>query len=78
MVRVTMANEFMTANQVGFPVDTMARAMKVSRSGFYAWIRGEPSARDLANRELLTKIRRVHKTSKQTYGAPRFHSELAA
>jgi len=52
--------------------------MKVSRSGFYAWIRREPSARDLADKELLTKIRRVHKASKQTYGAPRVHAELAA
>jgi putative transposase len=40
--------------------------MKVSRSGFYAWVRREPSARDLADKELLTKIRRVHKASKQT------------
>ena len=52
--------------------------MKVSRSGFYAWVRREPSARDLADKELLTKIRRVHKASKQTYGAPRVHAELAA
>jgi len=28
--------EFMTANQADFPIDTMARAMNVSRSGFYA------------------------------------------
>ena len=68
----------MTANQAEFPIDTMARAMKVSRSGFYAWVRREPSARDLADKELLTKIRRVHKASKQTYGAPRVHAELAA
>lgn len=68
----------MTANQAEFPIDTMARAMKVSRSGFYAWIRREPSARDPADRGLLTKIRRVHKTSNQTYGAPRVHAELAA
>jgi len=68
----------MTANQAEFPIDTMARAMNVSRSGFYAWARREPSARDLADKELLTKIRRVHEASKQTYGAPRIHAELAA
>ena len=68
----------MTANQAEFSIDTMARAMNVSRSGFYAWARREPSARDLADRELLTKIRLVHKASKQTYGAPRVHAELAA
>ena len=68
----------MTANQADFPVETMARAMNVSRSGFYAWTRREPSARDLADQELKVKIRRIHEASKQTYGAPRIHAELAA
>jgi putative transposase len=68
----------MTANQADFPVETLARAMNVSRSGFYAWTRRGPSARDLADQELTMKIRRIHVTSKRTYGAPRVHAELAA
>ncbi len=51
--------------------------MNVSRSGFYAWTRREPSARDLADRELIVKIRRIHKASRGTYGAPRIHAELS-
>ena len=68
----------MTANQADFPVETMAKAMKVSRSGFYAWTRREPSARDLADQELTAKIRRIHAASKRTCGAPRIHAELSA
>jgi putative transposase len=68
----------MTANQAVFPIELMARAMRVSRSGFYAWTRREASARDLADQELTAKIRRIHTASKQTYGAPRVHAELSA
>jgi putative transposase len=68
----------MTANQADFPIETMARAMGVSRSGFHAWSRREPSARELADRELLAKIRRIHAASGEVHGAPRIHAELAA
>ena len=68
----------MAANQAIFPAETMARAMNVSRNGFYAWTRREPSARDLAEQELTVKIRRIHAGSKQTHSAPRVHAELAA
>lgn len=68
----------MTAIEAYFSTKKMARAMGVSRSGFYAWSRREPSARDLADRELLAKTRRIHAASKETYGAPRIHAELAA
>ncbi len=70
--------EFMTANQADYPVEAMARVMNVSRSGFYAWFNREPSARDMADRELKFRIEAIHKTSKQTSGAPRIHAELAA
>jgi putative transposase len=68
----------MTANQAGFPVEAMARAMGVSRSGFHARSRREPSARDPAERELLAKIRRIRAASRETCGAPRIHAEPAA
>jgi putative transposase len=40
----------MMSNQAEFPIETMARSMGVSRSGFYAWQSREPSARDIADR----------------------------
>ena len=60
-----------------FPIETMARSMDVSRSGFYAWQSREPSARDVADRELTDLIRQIHGASRDSYGAPRIHAELA-
>ena len=67
----------MTASQAMFPVKTMARTLGVSRSGFYAWRDREPSAREAADAELTDHIKRIHAASKETYGAPRIHAELA-
>ena len=67
----------MTANQAVFPVQTMARVMGVSRSGFHAWLSRPPSMRSKADAMLSDRIAGVHLASKETYGAPRIHAELA-
>lgn len=67
----------MSANQAQYPVQLMARALGVSRSGFYASQGRGPSLRDEVDAELLKDIKRIHKASKKTYGAPRIHAELA-
>ncbi len=67
----------MTANQAMYPIQSMAKILGVSRSGFYAHARRRPSARDLADAELTERIEKIHATSKETYGAPRIHAELA-
>ena len=67
----------MTANQATFPLKAMARALAVSRSGFYAWCNRSPSARALADAALTERISSIHQASKETYGAPRIHAELA-
>jgi transposase-like protein len=41
-------------------VKLMCAAMGVSRSGYYAWRKRRPSARELANRQLLVAIRAVY------------------
>ena len=68
----------MSANQATYPVETLARTMGVSRSGFYAWVAREPSTQDIADQELSGLIRQIHDASHQTYGAPRIRAELAA
>lgn len=68
----------MTANWAGYPVETKARGMGVSRSCFYAWQASEPSARDIADPELTDLIRRIHASLRHSYGAPRIHAELSA
>jgi len=66
----------MSANQASFPVATMARVFGVSKAGYYAWIHGPPSSHAVADEALLKRVRTVHASSWQTYGAPRVHAEL--
>lgn len=54
-----------------WPVQVMCRVLKVTRSGFYAWLKRKPSARDRRNQQLLEKIRKVYAESRGLYGSPR-------
>ena len=65
-------------NKAEFPVKFMCQVLKLSRSGFYQWSKREPSARAIANQELLTEVKTVYETSDETYGSPRITSELKA
>ncbi len=68
----------MSAHQAEFPIRMMARVLKVSASGYYAW-RGRPaSPRATADADLTRRVRTVHAASRGTYGAPRIHAELKA
>jgi putative transposase len=68
----------MSAHQAEFPIRTMARVLKVSASGYYAWRSRAASARATADADLTRRIRTIHAASRATYGAPRVHAELAA
>jgi putative transposase len=48
----------------------------LSRSGYYAWLRREPSVRAQKDRVLSAKIRQFHAQSRGIYGAPRIHADL--
>ncbi len=50
--------------------------MQVTRSGYYAWRKREPSARKKQDEALLDPIRRFFERSKQTYGSPRILRDL--
>lgn len=56
----------------------MCQALKVSKSGYYAWLRRPESQRARQNRQLLGQIRVVHERSRKTYGSPRVTAELHA
>src|SRR5258708_3428515 len=68
----------MSAHQAVFPIATMARVLGVSKAGYYAWLRRSPSARAVADRVLIKRIRTIHVTSHETYGVPRIHAEVRA
>jgi len=54
----------------------MARLLEVSRSGYYRYVKRPMSARSCRDTELFSKIKRIHETSRETYGSPRIHHEL--
>ena len=47
----------------------MCKVLKVSKSGFYAWMKADPSKRELENRELLKDIKKAYDDSKGVYGS---------
>jgi putative transposase len=57
-------------------VSLMARALGVSRQGYYAWAKRGLSARARQDQVLTEKIRRHHAASDEIYGAPRIHADL--
>lgn len=56
----------------------MCRVLEVSTSGYYAWLKRPPSQRTQEDAKVLKRIREIHHRSKETYGTPRIHAELAA
>ena len=50
----------------------------MSKAGYYAWLHRPPSAHAVADAALLKRVRTVHASSRQTYGAPRVHADLRA
>ena len=55
----------------------MCRALKISRSGFYAWNDRPLSPRARADIGLTARIHEIHRRSQGSYGAPNIHAELA-
>lgn len=66
----------MKDRRIFFPLDQMARTLGVSCSGYYDFIKRQPSKRELENGEIVTKIRAIFEASRETYGSPRIHAEL--
>lgn len=59
-----------------FPVRMMCRCLRISPSGYYEW-RGRPlSQRARENRQLLRRIRNIHKESDGVKGSPRVWEAL--
>lgn len=69
-----MKYAFIKGHWASFPLRTLCLILRVSRSGYYAWLRRHP--RRNKRFELLTAIRDVHKTSRRSYGSPRIFKAL--
>ncbi len=73
-----MIFSFIETERADHSVPLMCRVLRVSRSGYYAWRERPPSRRERANAVLGERIRRIHRDSRGTYGAPRIHAQLRA
>jgi putative transposase len=65
------------ANQATHSVGMLCRLLRISRSGFYAWRDRPMSDRARADLSLTAKIEAIYRRSRDTYGAPNVHAELA-
>jgi putative transposase len=57
-------------------VKMLYRVMKVSRGGYYEWLKRPPCARQREDQRLLKKIEKLHYECREAYGAIRLSNEL--
>jgi len=67
---------FVQEHRETFRVGKMCEVLKVSRSGFYAWFKRQPSRRILEDGVIAGQVRAVHRESRRIYGSPRVYREL--
>ena len=67
---------FIAAKKAEHRVTILCRCMRVTRSGFYAWMRRGLSARAQRDLVLRTKLRAFHAASHDRYGRPRLWKDL--
>jgi len=68
--------KFMKENINIFHLIRMSKVLKVSRSGYYAWLRRPISTQEQSNRYLSERIRSIYEQRKRVYGCLRITAEL--
>ena len=71
-----MRYRFIDAHKKAWPINLMCGVLDVSRSGFYYWVRCEPSQRAQSNRKIDQRIRTIFALHHERYGAPRITDSL--
>jgi putative transposase len=67
---------FVDRERAHYPVNLLCELLKVSRSGFYAWLGRSPSTRAVGDGVLAEQIKTFYDASRKTYGSPRIHDDL--
>jgi len=73
-----MKYEYIQQAHAAFPVARLCKLFEVSESGYYAWLRRAPSAREIENATLSEQIVQIWRKFRGIYGAPRILPELLA
>lgn len=71
-----MKFRFVQEHRETFRVGKMCEVLKVSRSGFYAWLDRQPSRRVLEDATISEQVRKLHRETHGIYGSPRIHRLL--
>jgi len=67
---------FIREHTDNFSVTKMCQILKVSRSGYYQWIKYPNSQRKIEDMDLKQKIVIIYHNSHKTYGSPRIYQKL--
>jgi len=67
---------FVQEHRETFRVGKMCEVLKVSRSGFYAWLDRQPSRRVLEDERISVQVRKAHREVHGIYGSPRIYRLL--
>lgn len=59
-----------------YPIALMCRFLRVSPSGYHAWLKRAPSKRACKNQRLALEIKAGHYRTRETYGPERLQAEL--
>jgi putative transposase len=59
-------------------ISTVCKLLRVSRSGYYRWVKRQPTQRDCEDVVLGEQIREQHRRGRGNYGAPRIVAALHA
>lgn len=59
-----------------YTISEMCKAMEVSMSGYYFWLKNPVTQRKKRDAELSKKIILIHQASHKRYGSPRIHKAL--
>ena len=67
---------FIESHCTAFSIDTLAHALGVSRSGFYAWRDRSPSAHQQRHGELVEQVRTPFAEHRAIYGSCKITAEF--
>lgn len=71
-----MRYSFIREHRQQFRVAALCRVLRVSKSGYCAWLSRPESSRARQNRALVIQIKAAHRRSRKSYGRRRIHIQL--
>ena len=71
-----MRYDFIRQQQKAYPITLLVKVMRVSRSGYYQYVKKHHEQKVDPDFELITKVRVIHSESDATYGSRRMSKKL--